>query len=92
MKKILVFLLLIFSFLFAGCSSKQEPVIVVKQELICFELKKLPKTNKVDVRVHKDDVEIFENRINELEEVIDIYEFQVDNYNDTCYKLRGEKI
>lgn len=92
MKKILVFLLLVFSLFIAGCSTKKEPLIIVEQELVCFELNKLDRTQKIEVRVHKDDRDLFKARLDEIEEVIDIYEFQIDNYNQVCNSLQGEKI
>lgn len=84
MKKIAILLLLSFNiFLFTGCS-QNEPNIIFEPKLVCVEMSKSEQTQEVDIRVHKDDLVLFQARKQELEEKINFYESQVDRYSALC--------
>ncbi|OCL99509.1 hypothetical protein AAX29_00550 [Aliarcobacter thereius] len=83
--KIVILLLLIFSFIFSGCSNKQ-PAIVFKEKFTCYELEKVEISKEEQIRVYKKDKELFEARKNELKNVITFYESQIDRFNDFCKK------
>ena len=80
MKTILVAILL--SLLFSGCSQK----VVVQKELLCFDLQEVPISEDVIIRVHKDDIELFKARNEELKSAIEFYKNQ-----NRLYKLECEK-
>ena len=80
MKIILIAILL--SLLFSGCSQK----VVVQKELLCYELQEVSISEDIMVRVHKDDIELFNARNDELKSVIEFYKNQ-----NRLYKLECEK-
>lgn len=86
MKKIQILLLLAFSlFMFTGCSQKEPPVIF-KNKMVCFDMQKTEPTEKVSIRVHKEDIDLFIARSNELQENLRFYESQIDRYTNECKK------
>ena len=80
MKTILVMILL--SLLFSGCSQK----VVIQKELLCYELQDVIISDDVQIRVHKDDLNLFEARNNELKSAISFYKMQNEKYNLECKK------
>ena len=80
MKTILAMILL--SLLFSGCSSK----VVVQKELLCYELQDVTISDDVQIRVYKDDLDLFEARNNELKSAISFYKMQNEKYNLECKK------
>jgi uncharacterized protein YcfL len=54
MKKAILISLL-FSFIFVGCSSKEQQ-IVFKDKPVCLEQQKVERVQPVQMRVYKDDV------------------------------------
>ena len=80
MKTILVMILLLL--LFSGCSQK----VVIQKELLCYELQDVEISNDVQIRVYKDDLELFEARNNELKSAISFYKMQNEKYNLECEK------
>lgn len=82
MMQIQVLLLLTFSFIFTGCTTKEQ--IVFKDRLVCYEFQKVEQSEKVAIRVHKDDLGLFAARLGEYEENIKFYETQIDNYILDC--------
>ena len=80
MKTILIAILL--SLLFSGCSQK----VVVQKELLCYELQDVAISEDIMVRVHKDDIELFKARNDELKSAIEFYKNQ-----NKLYKLECEK-
>ena len=80
MKTILVAILL--SLLFSGCTQK----VVVQNELLCYELQEVSISEDVLIRVHKDDIELFNARNEELKSAIEFYKNQ-----NRLYKLECEK-
>ena len=80
MKTILVMILL--SLLFSGCSQK----VVIQKEFICYELQDVAISDDVQIRVYKDDLDLFEARNNELKSAISFYKMQNEKYNMECKK------
>ena len=80
MKTILVMILL--SLLFSGCGQK----IVPQKEFICYELQDVELNEDVQIRVYKDDLDLFEARNNELKSAISFYKMQNEKYNLECEK------
>ena len=80
MKTILAMILL--SLLFSGCTQK----VVVQKELLCYELQEVSISEDIMVRVHKDDIELFRARNDELKSAIEFYKNQ-----NRLYKLECEK-
>ena len=80
MKTILVMILL--SLLFSGCGQK----IVPQKEFICYDLQDVTISDDVQIRVYKDDLDLFEARNNELKSAISFYETQNEKYNLECKK------
>ena len=80
MKTILAMILLLL--LFSGCSQK----VVIQKELLCYELQDVEISNDVQIRVYKDDLELFEARNNELKSAISFYKMQNEKYNLECEK------
>ncbi len=58
MKTILAMILLLL--LFSGCSQK----VVIQKEFICYELQDVELNEDVQIRVYKDDLDLFEARNN----------------------------
>ena len=80
MKTILVMILL--SLLFSGCGQK----IVPQKEFICYELQDVELNEDVQIRVHKDDLDLFKARNEELKSAISFYKMQNEKYNIECKK------
>ena len=80
MKTILVMILL--SLLFSGCSQK----VVIQKEFICYELQDVIISDDVQIRVYKDDLDLFEARNEELKSAISFYKMQNEKYNLECKK------
>ena len=80
MKTILAMILL--SLLFSGCT----PKVVIQKEFICYELQDVTISDDVQIRVHKDDLDLFEARNNELKSAISFYKMQNEKYNLECKK------
>ena len=80
MKTILVMILL--SLLFSGCSQK----VVIQKEFICYELQDVTISDDIQIRVHKDDLDLFEARNEELKSAISFYKMQNEKYNLECKK------
>ena len=80
MKTILVMILL--SLLFSGCTSK----VVIQKEFICYELQDVIISDDIQIRVYKDDLDLFEARNNELKSAISFYKSQNEKYNLECKK------
>ena len=80
MKTILTMILLLL--LFSGCTSK----VVIQKEFICYDLQNVTISDDVQVRVYKDDLDLFEARNNELKSAISFYKMQNEKYNLECKK------
>ena len=80
MKTILVMTSLLL--LFSGCGQK----IVPQKEFICYDLQDVTISDDVQIRVYKDDLELFEARNNELKSAISFYKMQNEKYNLECKK------
>ena len=80
MKTILAMILL--SLLFSGCTSK----VVIQKELLCYELQDVIISDDVQIRVYKDDLDLFEARNEELKSAIAFYKMQNEKYNLECEK------
>lgn len=79
--------LLAFSLSFTGCSTKQPPV-VFKDRFVCIDFIKFDRNKKIIVEVANYDFNLATARADELHEIIDLYEFQIDKYNELCEKYR----
>ena len=80
MKTILAMILLLL--LFSGCSQK----VVIQKEFICYELQDVTISDDIQIRVHKDDISLFEARNEELKSAISFYKMQNEKYNMECKK------
>ena len=80
MKTILAMILLLL--LFSGCSQK----VVIQKELLCYELQDVIISDDIQIRVYKDDLDLFEARNNELKSAISFYKMQNEKYNLECEK------
>ena len=80
MKIILAMILL--SLLFSGCSQK----VVIQKEFICYQLQDIELNDDVQIRVYKDDLDLFKARNNELKSAISFYKMQNEKYNLECKK------
>ena len=80
MKTILAMILLLL--LFSGCSQK----VVIQKEFICYELQDVTISDDVQIRIHKNDLDLFEARNNELKSAISFYKMQNEKYNLECKK------
>ena len=74
--------MILLSLLFSGCSQK----VVIQKEFICYELQDVTISDDVQIRVHKDDLSLFEVRNNELKSAISFYKMQNEKYNLECKK------
>ena len=74
--------MILLSLLFSGCSQK----VVIEKELLCYELQDVELNEDVQIRVHKDDLDLFEARNNELKSAISFYKTQNEKYNMECKK------
>ena len=83
LKKLSIITITIFlSFLFSGCTQK----VVIQKELLCYELQEVSISEDVKIRVHKDDIELFNARNDELKSVIEFYKNQNRLYKLECKK------
>ena len=82
MKKAIL-LLLLFSFIFIGCSQK-EPKIIFQDKLVCIEQQKIERLEPTQIRVHKDDVDVAVAYKTSIESGFNFYEKQVDRNNLFC--------
>ena len=83
MKKLLILAMtILLSLLFSGCSQK----VVIQKELLCYELQDVTISDDVQIRVYKDDLDLFEARNNELKSAISFYKMQNEKYNLECKK------
>ena len=83
MKKLLILTIaILLSLLFSGCSQK----VVIQKEFICYELQDVTISDDVQIRVYKDDLDLFEARNNELKSAISFYKMQNEKYNLECEK------
>ena len=80
MKTILVMILLLL--LFSGCSQK----VVIQKEFICYDLQDVIISDDIQIRVYKDDLDLFEARNEELKSAISFYKMQNEKYNLECKK------
>ena len=82
MKKAIL-LSLLFSFIFVGCSSKEQQ-IVFKDKPVCLEQQKVERVQPVQMRVYKDDVDVAVAYKTSIESGFNFYEKQVDRNNLFC--------
>lgn len=87
MKK-LILLLLSFSFIFVGCSSKTQ--IVWEDKPVCIEQQKIDRLEPIKVRVYKDDVEVVRAYKESIDSSISFYENQVERNNTFCKEVTNE--
>ena len=73
---------ILLSFLFSGCTQK----VVIQKELLCFDLQDVSINEDVMIRVYKDDIELFNARIEELKSAIEFYKNQNRLYKLECKK------
>ena len=74
--------MILLSLLFSGCSQK----VVIQKELLCYELQDVIISDDIQIRVYKDDLDLFEARNNELKSAISFYKMQNEKYNLECKK------
>ena len=74
--------MILLSLLFSGCSQK----VVIQKELLCYELQDVELNEDVQIRVHKDDLDLFKARNEELKSAISFYKMQNEKYNLECKK------
>ena len=65
---------------FSGCS----PKIVIQKELYCFSQETLEPLQEVQIRIHKDDLEVAKLYKEEIENRFDFYTNQVQRNNNLC--------
>ena len=82
MKKAIL-LSLLFSFIFIGCTQK-EPQIIFKEKIVCVEQQKVDRVQPVQMRVHKEDIEVAVSYKAAIDSNIEFYEKQVDRNNSFC--------
>ena len=73
---------ILLSLLFSGCSQK----VVIQKEFICYDLQDVTISDDVQIRVYKDDIELFKARNDELKSAISFYKMQNEKYNLECKK------
>ena len=84
MKKAIL-LSLLFSFIFIGCSSKEQ--IVFKDKIVCVEQQKVERVQPTQMRIHKDDVDVAVAYKTAIDSNIEFYEKQVDRNNTFCKEV-----
>ena len=84
MKKAIL-LSLLFSFIFVGCSSKEQ--IVFKDKIVCVEQQKIERPQPTQMRVHKDDVDVAVAYKTAIDSNIEFYEKQVNRNNTFCKEV-----
>ena len=82
MKTILAMILLLL--LFSGCT----PKVVIQKELLCYELQDVTISDDIQIRIYKDDLDLFEAKNNELKSAISFYKMQNEKYNLECKKWK----
>ena len=82
-KSVLSLVLLSFSFLFVGCSTK-EPQIVFKPKVECFKFEKYVFSEQVDIEVPEYILNLAKVKSEELNGGIAFYESQIDRYIAWC--------
>ena len=90
LKKIVLNLFLLASSLaFAGCVTK-EPPVVFKPQVICYEFVIHQISPKVELELYLEDeeLEVLNTRANELHDTINFYETQIDKYENFCKKYQ----
>lgn len=80
-----ILLSLLFSFAFVGCSSKEQ--IVFKDKIVCVEQQKVERVQPIQMRVHKDDVNVAVAYKTAIDSNIEFYEKQVDRNNKFCSEV-----
>lgn len=82
MKKAIL-LSLLFSFIFIGCSSKEQQ-IVFQDKPVCIEQLKVERVQPTQMRIYKDDIDVAVAYKTAIDSNIDFYEKQVDRNNEFC--------
>lgn len=82
MKKAIL-LSLLFSFIFVGCSSKEQQ-IVFQDKPVCIEQQKVQRVQPTQMRIHKDDIDVAVAYKTAIDSNINFYEKQVDRNNEFC--------
>lgn len=88
-KSVLSLVLLVFSFLFVGCTQK-EPQIVFQPKAICFKLEKYTFSEPVDIDAPEYILELAKARSEELKGGIAFYESQIDRNNKLCSEVKNK--
>lgn len=86
MKKVIL-LSLLFSFIFMGCSSKENTKIVFEDRYLCIEQKKIERVEPTQIRIHNDDVNVAVAYKTAIDSSLDFYENQVDRNNKFCKEI-----
>ena len=89
-KSVLSLVLLSFSFLFVGCSSK-EPQIVFKPMVECFKFEKYVFSEQVDIEAPEYILNLAKLKSEELNGGIAFYESQIDRFNSWCKEASNAK-
>ena len=82
MKKAIL-LSLLFSFIFVGCSLKEQQ-IVFQDKPVCIEQQKVQRVQPTQMRIHKDDIDVAVAYKTAIDSNIEFYEKQVDRNNEFC--------
>jgi uncharacterized protein YcfL len=82
MKKAIL-LSLLFSFIFVGCTQKEQQ-IVFQDRAVCLEQQKVERVQPTQMRIHKDDVNVAIAYKTAIDSNIEFYEKQVDRNNEFC--------
>lgn len=77
--KLSLILMSILLLVFSGCSQR----VIVEKEIVCVEQYLIPQP-KVNLRVHKDDVEIAKTYVEANNQGYEYYEEQVKRNNNLC--------
>lgn len=88
MKK-MILLLLSFSFIFTGCTSK--PQIVFKPKYLCTEQQTLHRQEPVGIRIHKEDKNVALAYKSSIDSSFEFYENQVSRNNKFCKEIVNGK-
>lgn len=82
MKKAIL-LSLLFSFIFVGCTQKEQQV-VFKDKLVCINQQKVERPQSTKIRVHDDDADIAIAYSTAIDSSLSFYEKQVNRNNEFC--------
>ena len=85
MKKAIL-LSLLFSFIFVGCSSKEQQ-IVFQDKPVCIDQQKIERVQATQMRIHKDDIDVAVAYKTAIDSNIEFYEKQVDRNNTFCKEV-----